>query len=509
MIKINAVYNRHATQNHANRKASYISYEYTSISTQMGKGKQRIIKAIIFVIMLSLADKNSLAQPQDTIHAYPLQLDLPLLDYPYLKESSRTRQFFNSFSMEQSLAITHDLHRVNYYLNNRLWHKIIPPDTKRGKVFNRIASNATSGLLDYVFTYYGVVFSVQWLHEEYHRNGLTIRGNPSYNETYNIFNGGDANGSVSKVRDEDLIRLKRESPQELIRSFSAGIESELLLLRGLQKDNFYRGSQYANILLNVLITKHTIDYVNQFKRDDYNASIDSMNTHGQAIHERDFVGWDFTPWVYDLHRPKEPYEERGLHPSGLGIDRAIKTTSLSPQEYRYLKKMGNMQYLNFISPFMVGINRININKHMDFNFAIRHYLNSFGYDLTTDFFINFRGKSYLLALHGYSNKNLFLPGVEAELPAFEIKKKANNNYWTLHPSAMLWIQPDNFYSTAGDLGGLIRFRTSYSLNNTWKVYVLWETKTKGWVAGQPYLESYFGIKGGVYAQFGNFINKQN
>ncbi|TJZ63124.1 hypothetical protein FAZ15_02165 [Sphingobacterium olei] len=63
--------------------------------------------------------------------------------------------------------------------------------------------------------------------------------------------------------------------------------------------------------------KHTIDYVNQFRRNDYNASIDSMNAHGLQINDRDFVGWDFTPWVYDLYRPNEPYEARGICPTFL------------------------------------------------------------------------------------------------------------------------------------------------------------------------------------------------
>ncbi len=492
------------------KEQSFILNYNDRISSRTAMFKRRITIVISLIIMILSICVKSFGQKQDTSQVYPLQLDLPIFDFPYMLESGKTGQFFNSFSMQQSLAITQDIHSVNYYLNNRFWHKVIQPDTKRSKVYNRIAANATSGLIDYVFTYYGVAFSAQWLHEEYHRNGLTTRGIPSYNETYNRFNGGYANGSVSKVSDDDLIRFKKDSPQELVRSFSAGIESELLLLRGLQKDNFYKRSQYANILLNVLLTKHAIDYVNQFRKHDYNASIDSMNTHGQTINERDFVGWDFTPWVYDLHRPNEPYEERGIHPSGVGVDRAIKTTSLTSEEYSYLKKMGNMQYLNFISPFMIGINRININKHTAFNFAVRHYLNSFGYDLTTDFFVDFKGKEYLVALHGYSNKNLFLPGVEVELPRIEIRKKSNNNnYWTFHPNAMLWMQPDDFYSTEGRLGGLIRLRAAYSLNSTWKIYTTVETKTKGWVAGHPYLEPNFGIRGGVYAQFGKSFKKHN
>lgn len=266
-------------------------------------GCKNNLRYFFLLILIGFSTAVS-GQAKDTLEVYPLQLDLPLLDYPFSRKASKTGQLFHNYSMQQSLAVTRNIHRVNYHFNNRLWYNILKPDTKRKKIYNRIGANLSSGIIDYIFTYYGVVLSPQWMHEEFHRNGLTLRDISSYNETYNRFNGGNANGSVSDVTDEDLIRFKKDHPQELVRSFSAGVESEFLLLRGLQQDNFFDKSKYPNILLNILLTKHAIDYVNQFRNDDYNASIDSMNTHGQTIRERDFVGWDFTPWVYDLHRTR-------------------------------------------------------------------------------------------------------------------------------------------------------------------------------------------------------------
>ncbi|MFC3196034.1 hypothetical protein ACFOET_00275 [Parapedobacter deserti] len=438
--------------------------------------------------------------PQDTIDRYPLYIDLPLLDLPFQRDAARAGELFDSYSMQQALAVTQNLHRVNYHFNNKLWHSAIRPDSRRKRVYNRIAANVTSGLVDYVFTYYGVVFSAQWLHEEFHRTGLTIRGIPSYDETYNRFNGGIANGSVSRVKDEDLIRLKKDAPRELVRSFAAGIESEFLLLRGLQKDNFFSGAEHANIALNILLTKHAVDYVNQFKRGDYNASIDSMNAHGLAVADRDFVGWDFTPWVYDLHRPDEPYEARGTHPSGVGVDRAIKTSSLTDEEYRYLEKMGRMQYLNFLSPFMIGISRIRLNDQTAFNVAVRHYLNSFGYDLTADFFIGHRDKQYLFSLHGYRNKHRLLPGVEMERSPYVFDIGGKDRI-LLQPAAMLWLQPKDFYDRGARPGGLLRLHGAYALDKTWNIIAVAEGKTGGWVAGNPYLDSRFGFRFGVSASF--------
>lgn len=434
------------------------------------------------------------------VDAYPLQIDLPLFDLPFQRDAARAGELFDSYSMQQALAVTQNLHRVNYHFNNKLWQRIIRPDNKRRHVYNRIAANITSGLVDYAFTYYGVVLSAQWMHEEFHRAGLTIRGIASYDETYNRFNGGFANGSVSRVKDEDLIRLKKEAPQELVRSFAAGIESEFLLLRGLQKDNFFSDSKHANIALNILLTKHAIDYVNQFKQKDYNASIDSMNAYGLTVADRDFVGWDFTPWVYDLHRPDEPYEARGTHPSGVGIDRAIKTTALTDKEYRYLERMGKMQYLNFLSPFMIGINRIRLNDQTAFNVAVRHYLNSFGYDLTADFFLDHRGRQYLVSLHGYRNNHRLLPGVEVERSPYTLGM-AGKNRLLLQPSAMLWLQPKGFYDRHAAPGGLLRLQGAYVLDKTWRIVAVAEGKTQGWVAGNPYLDAKASFRLGVSACF--------
>ncbi|ODS87558.1 MAG: hypothetical protein ABS46_00055 [Cytophagaceae bacterium SCN 52-12] len=442
-----------------------------------------------------------MGQSAESTADYPLQIDLPFADLPFQQDAARTGELFDSFSMQQALSVTQNLHRLNYHFNNRLWHKVIRPDTRGKKILNRIASNTTSGLVDYVFTYYGVVLSPQWLHEEFHRAGLTIRGISSYDETYNRFNGGFANGSVSRVKDEDLIRLKKDAPQELVRSFAAGIESEFLLLRGLQKDNFYLGSRHANVALNILLTKHALDYVGQFKQKGYDASIDSMNTYGVTVADRDFVGWDFTPWVYDLHRPDEPYEARGIHPGGTGIDRAIKTTSLTQEEHDYLEKMSRMQYLNFLSPFMIGINRIKIGRGTAFNFAVRHYLNSFGYDLSADVFLEKGSTQYLVGFHAYRNREHWLPGIEIERSPYALSAGGDKK-WLLQPSAMLWLQPSNFYDTKARPGGMLKLHAAYSLDKTWRLFATGEAKTEGWVAGNPYLGARTGFRFGVSAFFG-------
>lgn len=470
------------------------------------------------LILVIYAMTPSRAMGQDTTSInYSLYVDLPLVDMPFVKRSALANLNKNnskidgkpsianylggyeSPSMQQALQLTKSLHAGNYYLNNRLWKNIIKTDTKSGKIWNRIAANASSGLVDLLFTYKVVVFSPQWLHEEFHRNGLSLRGISSYDETYNRFNGGLANGSVSRVKDEDMIAFKRDANAEMVRSFAAGTESEFLLMRGLQMDNFYKKAKYPNVLLNILLTKHAVDYVNQFKRADFDASIDSMNFYGKTVADRDFVGWDFTAWVYDLHRPNESYAARGVHPSGVGINRAIKASALSQEEYKYLEKMGRMQYLNFISPFMVGIDRIRVNEKLAFNFAVRHYLNSFGYDLSTDLMVDYKGKDYLFSFHGYRNRDRFFPGAEMRFPEHNFFQKL-----AVQPTVHLWMQPkeQSFYALKGAAGASFTLKASYPVLKKLNIYSELTTKSRGWVAGNPYLSPNTSWRFGISSNLG-------
>src|SRR5690606_29949197 len=136
--------------------------------------KRVILKWCVVILGYTPLCNAQYSLSSDSLQHYPLQIDLPLLDLPFQGDASRTGELFDSYSMQQALAVTQNLHRINYHFNNKLWHGIIRPDTKRKQIYNRIAANVTSGLVDYVFTYYGVVLSPQWMHEEFHRAGLTI-----------------------------------------------------------------------------------------------------------------------------------------------------------------------------------------------------------------------------------------------------------------------------------------------------------------------------------------------
>lgn len=113
----------------------------------------RFIAIGLGVLLSDICPLAAQGLAHEHIHTYFLHIDLPLLDLPFQRDASDTGELFDSYSMQQALAVTQNLHRVNYHFNNRLWQGIIRPDNKRKRMYNRIAANLTSGLVDYAFTY--------------------------------------------------------------------------------------------------------------------------------------------------------------------------------------------------------------------------------------------------------------------------------------------------------------------------------------------------------------------
>lgn len=200
-----------------------------------------------------------------------------------------------------------------------------------------------------------------------------------------------------------------------------------------------------------------------------------------------------------MFRPQEPYEARGIHPSGNGILRDRVPSDYTPDEFAYAQKVGRLQYLNFVSPLLLGINQIKVGQNVTFNVALRHYLTSFGYDLGGDLFLRIKDKNILLTWHGYQNKDRFFPGVEAQFIDLPLKLSAKNLPLTLR--TMLWLQPKDqqFYTDQGQAGGLLYAQLRYPLSKTFQPYLEVEGKTQGWVAGTPFLTPNLTVRAGVRA----------
>lgn len=461
---------------------------------------------------------------QNTQKAPKLMLDFPLADFPYLSYSSQSRAnyragttgafqsekrvlsdylgFAESPSMNQAIGWSTSLYNSMNYGVAEGWNAILNPTKgKSARVWNRVLKELTAGVLFAATT--KIPFAGGWAHEEFHRNTWTQYGIGSYNEIWDFNLAPDALSYVSHVYDEDLSWLKANHPADYVRMGSAGIEAHFLTNEVLQQQDFEYNTNLPNIALYWADVIAPLDYVNRAKSSETNEEHAKLYDPERNILRRDFTGNDFTGWVYDLFRPKESFESRGSHPTGVGVDRYRTYDDLDQEMLDYLEKMGTRQLLNFISPFMIGIRHIKFNDNFRMNFAVRHYLTSFGDDIQLEFYYQLKESIGQLVLHRYSNHNIMFPGIEStiDVKRFELggaKKLSVKN------RTMVWIQPKDqeFMTNTNELGGLISFSAHYENKTVWRPYVNVEAKSNGWVAGNPYLSDKMSVRLGIRALIG-------
>ncbi|QJD81499.1 hypothetical protein [Spirosoma rhododendri] len=456
----------------------------------------------LFLSPDAYAQADSLLSSHRVLPRTPaLKLDIPYLDYPYQLDARKTTgNFFNAYanpSMQQSLALTTDLYASAHF---GLQRAVEPIGNKAVRTLTRVAAVlATDVILSYAPGGDG------WLHEEYHRSLLTRHHTPSRNDM-NTFPIGAETVSVSRVTDENLVRFKAQSPADFIRLPVAGIEGQYLLVERLQRHNFfYKQNQpheiqyWLSVLNSILYVKTSSD------PKQVDPLTDELNAHEPDVRTRDFTGLDFMAWAYDLFRPTESYADRGTHPLGNGINRYRKTTDLTAAELQYLRKQGNLQWLNVLSPMMVGIRRINLSPSLSGNIALQHWLTSFGNDIALKLF--FRKESLIkdlnavLTVHTYHNFSHYFPAVEAEVVDYALG--STNRRWLVSPRVLLGLQPsDQQFTTAkSEFVGLLGGRLDLRLHKNLFPYVDFALKSDGWVGGNEFLVSNFSCRVGLSCRF--------
>ena len=386
-------------------------------------------------------------------------VELPIVDVPY-----NAQHGLRAPSMQQSLAMTAAFYELSH---EAVWNAF-----KREWV-----SKTAVGLFDIATTFVlPLPLTDAWIHEEWHRAVLGRRGINSFDDVY-YFRVTDSI-AVSHVRDEDLVRLKRDHPADQVRLQEAGIESEAALVQRLEKDRFFNGSRAWHLPLYWFIKLGSQAYVGSGTSDEVNADTDRMNAEdGASVKKRDFTGHDFVGWMYDLSRPDEPYEARGIHPSGVGINRYRKPSDLTPDERRFLRKQGRLQYLNFLDPNLIGIDAFH-----DVNFTAAHVLTSFGYTIDANVFV--RGqRNFFVVVHDYTNRDRHFPGADVQLLGKRMTLRA-----------ALWLQPEHqlFRDRHASPGGLVGMRIDRG-----RMFGEIEAKTRGWVQGIESLEPNVALRFGL------------
>ena len=443
---------------------------------------------LLAVSIFSFASIN--AQNNDTIK---LSLDFPLLDFPYQNHASLTTgTFLKSFSnpsMNQSLQISTDLYSsLNYGVKSIIKVK--------NKKLDWALTQLTAGAVDYLFQ--TMPLGVAWQHEEYHRAVFAKNHISSYNEVYEMKIFAPAI-FVSHVADEDLIRLNNTNNADFRRLNSAGNESTIAQLQLMQKNNFFNNSELPNLLHYWVSALGNSGYIKSTSSEAANQGIDDeTNAESTDISTRDFTGPDYSAWAYALFNPTTPYENRGPHPSGVGIYRSIRPNQLSAEALTYLSRQGNLSYLNLISPHMFGFNGFKIaeNKKGSYygNFAVRHGLTPFGNDISLDVFLKTPNNKLLFTVHNYNNHQTSFFGAEASI----IDKSFKNKDWLFSGTAHLWLQPENqdFYSAVQEFGGALKLKATYNKYKL-KPYIELTSKTDGWVQTNVFLEQNRGVSFGL------------
>jgi hypothetical protein len=423
-----------------------------------------------------------------------IKLDWPLFDLPYQIDAMNTvgHGFFSGYanpSMTQSLALSKNIvTSFNFGMKYFYDHVTMNEWLKKYIYFSGVSLG--------VLLFFYMPGAEGWMHEEYHRAVLTRFGANSFNGM-NLFPIGADVVYVSAVDDNDMSRIKKKSPPDLVRLFEAGIEGEYVQISRLQRDNFFYDQQLLHEIGYWFTTLNSHMYVLISASPDLDLPEDEAD-----IASRDFAGYDLTTWVYDLFRPHEPYEDRGSHPTGEGVSRYISVNDLTNDELRYLRLQGGLQYLNYLSPMMFGIRTLPLGENGDeINFAMRHYLTSFGADIAAQVFLKIRPFNMAFTLHNYMNYQNYFPAVEAELVDFPLTIGKLDFF--LSPRVLIGMQPQGqtFKTANPEFLGLFGLRVDFIAHRNIFPYIDFTAKTNGWVAGNEYLEANASVRMGVSLRF--------
>ncbi len=396
-------------------------------------------------------------------------------------------------SMRQSLAVTKDA----YYLLHTGIMAVPYPE---------VFPDLLVTVLDYGLIVAADVVSVYvppfagWHHEEWHRAVMSQYDIGSYNDVYDLpFFRELIN--VSHVRDEDLVRLKRDHPADQVRLSAAGVEADFARGTAFDKDRFFHGTRTATLFMQWLGTLNAIAYMSSAAFGSEPDTEEQNRREGADVERRDFTGLDPDAWVYDLFRPTEPYEARGVHPSGVGIDRYRSEQDLTLRERRFLESQARLSWLNLINPQLFGLYQFELGElggaPFSFNASVHHVMAPFGYTIGLNLFAKAGRYSAFAELRTFINDTLVLPGLTMELLRYPLP-------WLearLSPRVRLWLQPREqlFFAESAAFGGSLEARLNIPLSPELELYVEAAGKTPGWIPGNEFLHESLNLRTGLEA----------
>lgn len=434
---------------------------------------RQTLRLIVIVVVVS--------QPAPSTSQSVVPVQVPLVDYPYTFNAANPYP-----SMQQSLQISASFYHVGASGSDWLSRKLVKGEEHEVERFILRGLFDLSALIVSVYLPGGY----GWVHEEYHAGVCRIHGISCKNQV-NRFPLFKDFISVNGVADSDLMRMKSEQPIDFVRMSSAGLESGLELSKALQVNQFTEETRPLTLIY-WLAAYHTRSYISSASKNTIGYDERYREETNAAKH--DIIGWDPLAWVYDLFRPSEAYEARGLHPSGIGIDRYITSGKLTDEESDYLRKQARLTGINFIDPFLFGITSIRLTDQVAFNSNVKHYITSFGHAIHANVFLKLRDHKLLFTWLNQKNFVKYHPGFDLQVFDLPVKDK-----WRVTPRVMVWSQPKRqaFRTEDSKVGYLISTNLRYEATAVSSFFLSLEYKTEGWVASNPYTSTQFSTRFGL------------
>jgi hypothetical protein len=151
---------------------------------------------------------------------------------------------------------------------------------------------------------------------------------------------------------------------------------------------------------------------------------------------------------------------------------------------------------------LYGVNSFPLGKTgIEWNFALRHYLTSFGSDTPVQILAKSAPFNMLFTWHNYQNYDNYFPAIEAELKDFPLRLGGLGLY--LSPRILVGMQPagQEFMTADPEFLGLLGLRADFGISKHFLPYIDLTAKTDGWVAGNEYLEAGASVRLGLSMRF--------
>jgi hypothetical protein len=436
------------------------------------------MKIKIYLVLSAVLLVPALANSQDN-SIYKLRLNAPIVDYPQNKSLKHIP------SMDQALEWSNGMYELGFWGIEELGNKLFLPKTGSYKGWKKFANNAFRYALGLGFSKYASELPVPlgvWGHEEFHRSVLGVNDIESKNGNW-LLNRWD--GTVYGVSDLTLENFKTTDINNLLYSYVAGVQYEILLSQKITLNDFYKRRSSSKAALALYNAWYVYDYF-RFSTGPESDSVKVLAPRNESKNpaERDFAGADLTAWVYDMFNPDTPFTSRDNFPDGEGVNRRIGFSDLGEEEKDYLVNQKKLALLNFLNPAIFFIDRIKINDHINFSFFTQYTPAHFGNDISLYLPVRYKKYDLLINAHRYSNRSGTGLGLGLGLLNYGFSGKLEADF-----IANFWDQPESFSGSGKITGGALSLTTRYFFGDSFSGSLSLTGKTKGWIAGNPYLDN--------------------